>query len=155
MRGDQINIESTHRMKRREAILNIVKSGRIKSHNDIVAELEERGVDTVQGTVSRDLDVLKIKKGDSGFYEITPETQRDMHLTDIQNILQTSPVTYYKNVATHYVKVEKGKASLLAFHLQEVFPTVILDVTIRMDSLVLLINLDAETEDFFDLMANS
>ncbi|NYF23554.1 hypothetical protein HDC33_000379 [Sporosarcina sp. JAI121] len=47
------------------------------------------------------------------------------------------------------MKVEEGKASSFALHLQQAFPDVVLDVAVAMDHLYLTINMDADTDGFF------
>lgn len=148
-------IEELEKTKRRTAIFKLIQLGNYKTQVEIVDALESEGIFSTQSTVSRDIREMKIERDDHKAYKISPETLQDKYLDELQTLLSESPIRYYKNVATHYMKVEKGKASLYAFHLQQAFPSVILDVSINMDSLVLLVNMDAETKGFFDMLKNS
>ncbi|NRD77320.1 hypothetical protein HPT25_07385 [Bacillus sp. BRMEA1] len=139
---------------RQKAILEIIQSGKYEKQEEIVDELVKRGFTTVQGTVSRDIKELKIIKDEDDIYCITTETRQEMHRNELQKLLKENSTNYYKNINFHYMKVEKGKASLYAFHLQEAFPDIILDVTIGVDSLVILINKDAETDEFRNTISN-
>lgn len=155
MKGEEKNaVESKiDKMKRHEAILDIVQTVDIKSHQAIVDELNERGFTTVQGTVSRDLSELKITKANDGFYRITSETLQEMHLNELLTLMKQQSPIYYDNVAYHYLKIGKGNASLYAFHLQTAFPSIILEVTIREDGLLMLVNMDhEEVQTFLDFL---
>lgn len=146
--------EVLEKRKRREAILKMVESKKYKKQADIVEELKRQNFTTVQATVSRDIKDMNIKKDEDGTYKITDETLHEIHVNELQSLLEENPFTYFNNVAYHYLNVEKGKASLFALHLQQAFPEVILDVTITVDSLVILVNNDADTKDFFALVQN-
>lgn len=147
-------LEQSEKEKRQKAILELIQSGEYRKQTEIVDELINRNFTAVQGTVSRDIKEMRIVKGEDGSYRITDETLQDMHRNELQRLLEDSPPTYYENIALHYMKVEKGKASSFAFHLQQAFPDVVLDVTVSMDSLYLTINMDADTGNFFHTISN-
>ena len=140
--------------KRQKVILELIQSGGYKKQDEIADELIKRGFTAVQGTVSRDIKELKIIKDANNNYCITNETRQEMHRNELQKLLKEHSSSYYKNIAFHYMKMEKGKASVYAFHLQQAFPDVVLDITISMDSLILLINMDADTDSFFNMITD-
>jgi transcriptional regulator of arginine metabolism len=146
---------STNRVDRQQKIVEIVQAELIYTQTNIVEALEERGIFASQGTVSRDLENLNINKGGTNqSYQVSSNAIKQIHVNELQSMMKEKQHIYYPNVSYQYLKTEKGKASVYAFHLQQAFPDVILDVTIGMDSLVLLINMDAETHDFLDLLQN-
>lgn len=151
---DDKQLEQSEKEKRQKAIIELIQSGKYRKQSEIVDELINKDFTAVQGTVSRDIKEMRIVKGEDGSYCITNETLQDMHRNELQRFIKENPPTYYKNISFHYIKVEKGKASSLAFHLQQAFPDVVLDVTVGMDSLYLTVNMDAETDDFFNTISN-
>lgn len=152
MKKHTTQLELSEKEKRQKVILELIQTGKYRKQEEIVDELIKRNFTAVQGTVSRDIREMNIVKGDDGSYSITNETIQDMHRSELQKLLHGNESTYYKNVVYHYMKVEKGKASVYAFHLQQAFPDVILGITIGLDTLVILINMDAETDDFFNMI---
>jgi len=138
--------------KKQQAILKIIQSEKFKTQPDIVKRLEEDEIFVAQGTVSRYIKEMNIIKGEDGVYRITNETLHEMHLSELRALLKENSLNYYKNVAYHYIKVGEGKASLFAFHLQQAFPEVILEVAIGEDSLTLLVNMDKASTEFFALL---
>lgn len=149
-------IEELEKIKRQAAIFTLIQSRNFRTQKEIVKALDTENIYCKQSTVSRDIREMRIDKNpDSGVYRITPATLQGMHREKLQTLLNENTFSYTQHVATHYMKVEKGKASLYAFHLQQAFPAVILEVTIGIDSLVLLINLDVDTKGFFDMLNNS
>ena len=157
-RGDKMvnknQQELSVKKSRQKVILELIQSGKYKKQEEIADELIKRGFTAVQGTVSRDIKELKIIKDVDNTYCISNETHQEIHRSELQKLILEDTPNYYSNVAFHYMDMDKGKASIYAFHLQQAFPDVILDVTIGMTSLTLLINMDAETEDFFNLVDN-
>jgi arginine repressor len=149
---DKKLLEQSEKEKRQKVILELIQSRKYRKQTEIVDELVKRKFTAVQGTVSRDINEMNIIKGDDGSYCITDETLHDMHRKELERLLKESPSSYYQNVAFHYMKVEKGKASIFAFHLQQAFPDILLDITIGMDNILLLINKDNETDEFRDLI---
>lgn len=141
--------------KRQQAIFELIQSGKYWTQTEIVRELINNGFTTVQGTVSRDIQQMKIGKAEDGSFCITNETLQDIHRNELLKLLEKNPPVYYKNIVHHYMKVEGGKASSIAFHLQKAFPDVVLDVTVAMDSLYVTINMDADTDDFLHTVSTS
>lgn len=65
--------------KRQDLILKIITENKISTHEQLIAELEKRGVNVTQATVSRDMQELGIIKKMLGgeyvyTYEASPET---------------------------------------------------------------------------------
>ena len=77
MRIDRIpmTIQTTSREFRERLILELLESHRPKSQGELAELLRERGVDANQGTLSRDLRRLGLRKGPTG-YEL-PEGPSD------------------------------------------------------------------------------
>lgn len=146
---DEKEVEQSEKEKRQKAILELIQSGKYRTQTEIVEELSIKKFTTVQGTVSRDIKQMKIGKAEDGSYCITSETLQDIHRNELKRLIEENPPTYYNNIAFHYMKIGKGKASSFAFHLQQAFPDVVLDVAVGIDSLYITINIDAETDDFF------
>ena len=137
--------------ERRKAIIEIIQDDNYFNQGLIAIELQNRGFNTKQGTVSRDIKELKIIKGPEG-YKISEETKKKNNQDLLQKLLQTNNYQYYRNVSYKYLKVEKGTASQIAALLQETYPDVILDMDIGINHIIMLVNLDADANDFFHLL---
>lgn len=59
--------QTTSREQREQLILELVDSHRPKSQGELVALLRDRGVEANQGTLSRDLRRLGLRKGPEGY----------------------------------------------------------------------------------------
>jgi len=64
------------RMQRHEVIREVVRRNRIRTQQEIVQILIDRGYKCTQATVSRDVDELKLTKSSGGYYVLA----EDQHL---------------------------------------------------------------------------
>lgn len=131
------------REERHDAILEIIKNGDINTQSRIIEELKNMGIHGVnQGTISKDLAQLKIEKNDKGFYSISNATLKKNHISKIKSLLEADKVNFFTNVSYYYLKTELGMASQYEFHLSKAFPEVILDVDIKKEGVLILIDMD-------------
>jgi transcriptional regulator of arginine metabolism len=69
------------RTRRRQTIVDLVRRSRIASQDELLARLEERGIEATQSSVSRDLRDLGVAKAGGRYVlpdEIGPETRDDL-----------------------------------------------------------------------------
>lgn len=141
------------KMKRQNAIMDFVEAEKVHTHTEIVDRLEELGIYCGQSTISNLLPILGIvKDSEDQTYKVSRETTHKKHVNALETMIEGKQPTYYPNVSCCALTMEEGKASDYAFHLQKAFPGVIIDVTIKVDSLVMLVNMDADTKAFFTLL---
>lgn len=156
MASTKRNESRSDRKKRLDAIVDIVMHEKIKKQEIITDELKHRNIKEVeQGQISKDFKKLGIKKNDEGFYSVTTETLRKRHLDAIKALTKEDKPTYFTNVAYHYMRTGKGKASQFEFHLREAFPNAILETTIKQDGLLMFLDLDhEETKALIQFLGN-
>ena len=69
------------RTRRRQSIVDLVRRSRIASQDELLARLEERGIEATQSSVSRDLRDLGVAKAGGRYVlpdQIGPETRDDL-----------------------------------------------------------------------------
>jgi arginine repressor len=148
--GNYHNEDVLERKRRQDIIINIINQKEIKTHIQLVEELKNRGIQSSQSTVSRDLEELKISKsGVKRKYII--QDLKDYHLVQIKDLIQKNKSQYFPRISQRYLKTGEGDSSVYANHLKKAFPVAILDVTIREDSLLLLINEEDDEENLKEL----
>ncbi len=82
---------------RHKIILEIVDSKDIQTQNQLMLELEKRGVVTTQATLSRDMRDLHLTKetGPNGEYRyVSARKQNDDHILRLQKIFKESVISY-------------------------------------------------------------
>lgn len=140
------------RKERQEKIIEIITNNEITYQKELIYKLNKQGFSCKQSTVSRDLQDLQISGGSGKPFYMSEKAKKDKHVSDLNSLLKEKSSVFYPNVSHCYLGIEEGKASEYALHLKKVFPDVIIDITIRMDSLVIMINNDADTEKFFKVL---
>ncbi|ARK22257.1 hypothetical protein [Sporosarcina ureae] len=147
---------TSEKAERIQAIIALLQEEDFYTQLSMIEALEERKIFISQGTLSRYLQELNIEQADKGQpYQMTVNTLQTFHINELKALNESQSPTIYQNVSIQYLQTEKGKASQYAFHLQQAFPNVLLKVTIDMDSLIMLVNMDAETEAFFDVLQSN
>ncbi len=95
--------------KRQLAIISIINEQPIKTHEQIVGELEKRGFSVTQATVSRDIkDLCLIKKPD-GVYSVADNVMYEGQNTFIKSVIS---VDYAGHMIV--IKTTPGTASAVA-----------------------------------------
>lgn len=144
---------SDRRLEVKEAILHLTKREDLSTHGEIKKRLEDLNLDTSQSTISRFLPGLGIEKAADGFYRKTQKRVEKDHETEIQALMEKEAPTLFSNVTLAFLQTGQANASAYAFHLQKLFPDVLLDLTIKDNGLLMLINLCApKVEDFYLLI---
>jgi len=95
------------RMQRHEIIRDIVRRNRIRTQQEIVQILIDRGYKCTQATVSRDVDELKLTKASGGYYVLA----EDQHLQRMVHDL-TEKVTRTGNLIV--IQAQGGTAAGVA-----------------------------------------
>lgn len=134
------------KMKRQSAIIELVQRKEIKKQEEIINELGKLGIPATQGTISRDLKELNISMGKNS-YEISKKAIEESHENELIKRMNKDHPILFTNVIYYYFKTGRKNASIYAYHLEELFPDVILDLVIKDDYLIMLVNLDAEKAD--------
>ncbi|MGJ9385234.1 hypothetical protein [Salipaludibacillus sp. CF4.18] len=141
---------------RQKKISEIIQSEDFYTHSSIIEELNQQGIQSTQATISRDLRSLNLNEKEKNQpYKISEEAIQELHKYELESMMKEISPTFYEKVSYCYLKTKEGKASGYAFHLQKAFPGIIIDLTIGIDNLVMLINLNAATKDFFAFLENN
>ncbi len=95
--------------QRQLAIIDIINEQPVKTHEQIVSELEKRGFNVTQATVSRDIKDLCLIKKPNGVYSVS-----DNFVRDAQNAFASSvkSVDYACNIIV--IKTAPGTAPAVA-----------------------------------------
>lgn len=102
--------------KRQNKILEIVKSNRIETQEELIAKLRESGYEVTQATISRDIRELKLTKvmSETGSKYIVPQSVAD----DGQHVYNKALVASIKSVETSLnlvvVRTYPGMANAVA-----------------------------------------
>jgi len=134
-------------------IIELVQEGYLYTQASILEALSKQDVYISQSTLSRylrNLDIVKNQKGKP--YQISSKSLFRMHVDTLQSLIEENEPILYSNVSVQLVQVGSGMSSVYAHHLQEAFPEVLLEVEIKKNALLLYINLDVETDTFFELL---
>lgn len=96
---------------RHEAILEIIKENKVKTHDRLVSALAEKGFYVTQATVSRDikeLGIVKIPDGDSSIYAVSARWDNPLrkYAYDVENVFESGNLVI--------VRTHPGMASAVA-----------------------------------------
>jgi transcriptional regulator of arginine metabolism len=137
--------------KRHQAIHLLLEKIDLRTHEDIVLELQNQGIKTSQSTVHRDLEHLGIKKNNDGYFKPSHDVQKKFHLDILYDLLVSSDSRTASNVQTYFIKTEKGKAQQIAFHLEQAFSSIVLKTFIDLDSVLVFVDGDEVTDEFLEV----
>ncbi|PTY81209.1 hypothetical protein B5V88_05380 [Heyndrickxia sporothermodurans] len=137
--------------KRHQAIHLLLGEMDLRTHEDIVLELQKQGIKTSQSTVHRDLEHLGIKKNNDGYFKPSHDVQKKFHLDILYDLLISSDSSTSSNVQTYFIKTEKGKAQQIAFHLEQAFNDIVLKTIIDLDSVLVFADGDEATDEFLEV----
>jgi transcriptional regulator of arginine metabolism len=103
---------------RHQAILELVKSGKIASQDDLIRGLQSRRIDVSQSTLSRDIQELRLAKAGGAYVLVEPEAGRvaDDSLPRIVQEFVTGVDVAYNLVI---IKTGSGNASTVSQALDE------------------------------------
>ena len=137
--------------KRHAQIIKIIGEKRIKTHEQLIDELNKAGFDVTQATVSRDikeLGLIKAPTPNGSCYAVPKESFEvgEKHL----DIFSDSVVSIASALHTIVVRTYPGVASAVAASIDSVLRTEILG-SIAGDDTILII---AQNEDAADLIAS-
>ena len=96
--------------KRQLAIVSIINEKQIKTHEQIVAELEKQGFNVTQATVSRDIKELCLIKRPDGVYTVSDTYANENGYNSFSNSVKS--VEYACNMIV--IKTDPGAASAIA-----------------------------------------
>lgn len=137
--------------KRHQAIHLLLEEIDLRTHEDIVLELQNQGIKTSQSTVHRDLEHLGIKKNNDGYFKPSHDVQKKFHLDNLYDLLVSSGSRASSNIQTYFIKTEKGKAQQIAFHLEQAFNDIVLKTIIDLDSVLVFADGDEVTDEFLEV----
>lgn len=137
--------------KRHQAIHLLLDNMDLRTHEDIVLELQKQDIKTSQSTVHRDLEQLSIKKNDDGYFKPSREIQKKFHLDILYDLLISNGSSTSSNVQTYFIKTEKGRAQQIAFHLEQAFSSIVLKTIIDLDSILVFADGDEVTGEFLEV----
>lgn len=146
MREQENHENVKERKTRRKIIVDIISEMEIRSHQQLMDELKKRGIESSQSTISRDLYFLGISKSETAKKYVF-EDARKYHFDQLKDYIKRNNPKFYPRVSLRYFKIGYGYTSVYAHHLKNAFPDVILDVKIGIDSLLILIDENADREE--------
>lgn len=129
------------KQKRQSEILKIIAERSIGTHDQLIAELLERGITVTQATVSRDIKELRLIKvpSKSGSVYATASTDTSVNT----GMLSTSVLKIQKALHTVVLRTQPGMASGVAASLDDVMSDMILG-SVAGDDTVLIIASDTD-----------
>lgn len=152
---DTIHLGNNERLlekkKRHQAIHLLLEKMDLRTHEDIVLELQNQGIKSSQSTVHRDLEHLGIKKNNAGYFRPSHEVQKKFHRDILYDLLISSDSSTSSNVQTYFIKTAKGRAQQIAFHLEQAFSCIVLKTIIDLDSILVFADGYEVTEEFLEV----
>lgn len=121
--------------KRQNAIISIITEKKIKTHNGIITELEKRGFDVTQATVSRDIKELSLEKKEHGYY-VVPEAQKQRHQAKAFSV-SICDIDFSGNLIV--IKTTPGAASIIASSVDQIIRDKILGTIAGDDTIFIAI----------------
>ena len=133
---------------RRQAILDIIRSGPVYSQEELSAKLKEAGIASTQATLSRDLSVLRISKIPGEGYVIPPQNHAPG--TDLSSgVLR---IQFSGQIAV--LKTRPGLASAVAALIDTRSPRPVIGTLAGDDTILLIGRPDATQPDILDALSS-
>lgn len=136
--------------QRRKAILEIVAAKSIPSQEELLTELEKKGIEATQATLSRDLKALKISKVPGEGYAIrdsaTPESVRSPIGDGILSVAFSGQMAV--------VKTHPGFASAIASLLDRNTLPGVMGTIAGDDTVLIILRKEAGSESVLDAMTS-
>ena len=106
---------------RHDAILNIIRENKIRTHESLVEELAKVGIYVTQATVSRDIKELKLVKttDKNGKYCYSYQNDNNNESKNYNTILSTSVISVRKACNMVCVLCNTGTAQAVCFAIDE------------------------------------
>jgi transcriptional regulator of arginine metabolism len=127
--------------QRRDLLKTLVRTGNVRTQQDMIAGLAKRGIEATQATISRDIHELGLVKLNSGAY-ILPE---DQHLARMSSDLLLDVIACNNQALA---KTTPGTASGVAAAIDAAALPGVLGTIAGDDTILALCNTAAEAKDF-------
>ena len=137
--------------RRHDAITEIVGHQEIKTHEQLLNELEiGYGIHVVQSVISRDLKDLRIKLDNDGFYALPEVLQEEKRRKDMQSVMDTHCLRVNTDVRVVAVKAYPGYAQPLAMEIENYWSTGVVGTIAGHDTALIIVENDQAGESVIE-----
>ena len=144
------------KFKRQAAILEIISSNEIKTQEELSEHLRERGFNTTQATISRDikeLRLIKVASHSGGYQYSTPEQSGSAtHMARLKNIFRECVVKVDRAQNLVVLKTLVGMANAAAAAIDAMKIKDIVGTLAGDDNILIILRTSDEAERFCQLM---
>ena len=144
------------KLERQAAILEIISDQEIKTQEELSAQLQKRGFQTTQATISRDikeLRLMKIASPSGGYQYSTPDQNRSStYMTRLKTIFQQSVVKLDRAQNLVVLKTLVGMANAAAAAIDAMEMKDIVGTLAGDDTILIILRSNEEAERFCQLI---
>lgn len=145
------------KFKRQAAILEIISNNEIKTQEELSAHLRQRGYNTTQATISRDIKELRLIKEAShsgGYQYSTPDQSGSVtHMTRLKNIFRECVVKVDQAQNLVVLKTLVGMANAAAAAIDAMKVKDIVGTLAGDDNILVILRTTEEAQRFCEMVA--
>ena len=145
------------KFKRQAAILEIISNNEIKTQEELSAHLRQRGYNTTQATISRDikeLRLIKVASHSGGYQYSTPDQSGSVtHMTRLKNIFRECVVKVDQAQNLVVLKTLVGMANAAAAAIDAMKVKDIVGTLAGDDNILVILRTTKEAQRFCEMVA--
>ena len=145
------------KFKRQAAILEIISNNEIKTQEELSAHLRQRGYNTTQATISRDikeLRLIKVASHSGGYQYSTPDQSGSVtHMTRLKNIFRECVVKVDQAQNLVVLKKLVGMANAAAAAIDAMKVKDIVGTLAGDDNILVILRTTEEAQRFCEMVA--
>ena len=145
------------KFKRQAAILEIISNNEIKTQEELSAHLRQRGYNTTQATISRDikeLRLIKVASHSGGYQYSTPDQSGSVtHMTRLKNIVRECVVKVDQAQNLVVLKTLVGMANAAAAAIDAMKVKDIVGTLAGDDNILVILRTTEEAQRFCEMVA--
>lgn len=145
------------KFKRQAAILEIISNNEIKTQEELSAHLRQRGYNTTQATISRDikeLRLIKVASHSGGYQYSTPDQSGSVtHMTRLKNIFRECVVKVDQAQNLVVLKTLVGMANAAAAAIDAMKVKDIVGTLAGDDNILVILRTTEEAKRFCEMVA--
>ena len=145
------------KFKRQAAILEIISNNEIKTQEELSAHLRQRGYNTTQATISRDikeLRLIKVASHSGGYQYSTPDQSGSVtHMTRLKNIFRECVVKVDQAQNLVVLKTLVGMANAAAAAIDAMKVKDIVGTLADDDNILVILRTTEEAQRFCEMVA--
>ena len=145
------------KFKRQAAILEIISNNEIKTQEELSAHLRQRGYNTTQATISRDikeLRLIKVASHSGGYQYSTPDQSGSVtHMTRLKNIFRECVVKVDQAQTLVVLKTLVGMANAAAAAIDAMKVKDIVGTLAGDDNILVILRTTEEAQRFCEMVA--